>query len=255
MAYFGKSVPVESFLDDISREAEKSGFTVETLVEVADLPLLALSRRGPAGAPSVYLSAGIHGDEPAGSLALLELLETDLSEEVTWHICPMLNPGGAKTNSRNSPANVDLNRDYLALTQPEVKAHAKWLGTCDEFTLSICLHEDWEANGFYLYELNPHPERSVASEIVRAVEPVCPVDHSERIDGHAARNGVIIPNKKDLQRDDWPEALYLFTHHTGIGYTLETPSGFPLRTRVEAHVAGCLAAVRALLAHKAEGID
>lgn len=70
--------------------------------------------------------------------------------------------------------------------------------------------------------------------MIRAVEPFCPIDHTRKIDGHDALDGVIIPTKRDLRRQDWPEALYMFTHHNSLNYTLEAPSSFALHTRVEA---------------------
>lgn len=248
MTYFGKTVALEPTLDDISRAAKRSGFTVRTLCEIDGLPLLALSRGGPSGSKSVYLSAGIHGDEPAGPLAVLELLESDLSPEVNWHICPVLNPTGMKAGTRLNAAGVDLNRDYLALTQREVRSHVEWLGDQDLFDLALFLHEDWESSGFYIYELNPsRDEFSAALPMIRAVEPHCPIEHARSIDGHPVSNGIIIPVERDLRRKDWPEALYMFTHHNRLNYTLEAPSSFALHTRVEALRDAVQAGVEAVL--------
>lgn len=235
MPYLGKTVPVEQLLENLWRAAKRAGFSVHTLAEIGSLPLFSMSRCGPADARSVYLSAGIHGDEPAGPLAILELLENGLSPDVTWHICPVINPSGLKAGTRHNAAGVDLNRDYLALGQPEVQAHVRWLGDLGIFDLALFLHEDWESSGFYIYELNPAPERfSAARTMIEAVAPLCPIEHSRKIDGHDAFDGIITPTRHDLKRDDWPEALYLFTHHNRLNYTLEAPSAFGLRTRVEA---------------------
>jgi murein peptide amidase A len=247
MSYFGKTVAVEPALDDIRRAAKKSGFSIRILHETDGLPLLALSRFGSGAGKSVYLSAGIHGDEPAGPLAILELLEADLPQDITWHICPALNPSGLRAGTRANAAGADLNRDYLALSQPEVRAHVEWLSDQGIFDLALFLHEDWECNGFYLYELNPSPELfSAARPMLRAVESHCPIENGRRIDGHEAQNGVITPLSRDLRRKDWPEALYVFTHHTRLNYTLEAPSSFALHTRVEALQAAVLAGVGAL---------
>ena len=40
-------------------------------------------------------------------------------------------------------------------TRTETKAHKSWIESIPSFDISICVHEDWEAKGFYLYELNP----------------------------------------------------------------------------------------------------
>ncbi|HZP61719.1 MAG TPA: succinylglutamate desuccinylase, partial [Opitutaceae bacterium] len=48
-----------------------AGFRVEKFGEVAGFPLFSLTKRTPGPRPRIYLSAGIHGDEPAPPLALL----------------------------------------------------------------------------------------------------------------------------------------------------------------------------------------
>ncbi len=243
MSYLGKRIEVEPLLADLRRAAKESGFAVKTLAEIDGLPLLALERCGEMASPSIYLSAGIHGDEPAGPMAILELLANDLPREITWAICPLLNPVGLRAGTRENGAKVDLNRDYLALSQPETRAHVEWLSSRNDFDLALFLHEDWESNGFYVYELNPDAEGfSVARRMIAAVEKCCPVDLGARIDGHDAAGGVIIPQLDDLQRVDWPEAIYIFTHHNRLNYTLETPSAFALHTRVEALREAVLAA-------------
>jgi murein peptide amidase A len=235
MAYLGRTIVAEPLLDDLRRAAKSSGFSVTTLAEIEGLPLMAFERRGEPGGASVYLSAGIHGDEPGGPLAVLELLGNDLAREITWTICPLLNPVGFRLGTRANGAGVDLNRDYLNLTQAETRAHVEWLRGQDDFDLALFLHEDWEASGFYLYELNPTVDHfSLARPMIEAAEPFCPIEHAPKIDDHDASNGVIIPQQRDLRRRDWPEALYIFTHHNKLSYTLEAPSSFGLHTRVEA---------------------
>ncbi|MEI8343043.1 MAG: hypothetical protein WCH43_16080, partial [Verrucomicrobiota bacterium] len=71
--------------------AEAAGFTPTLLADLESGPLVAWER--PGSGPRVYLSAGIHGDEPAGPLALLELMrEGFFNSSVHWSLCPALNP-------------------------------------------------------------------------------------------------------------------------------------------------------------------
>ena len=51
-----------------------------------------------------------------------------------------------------------------------------------------------------------------------------------------ATAGVIRPQFNPSDRPQWPEALYLITHNSTLGYTMEAPSDFPLPTRVAALV-------------------
>jgi len=195
----------------------------------------------------VYLSTGIHGDEPAGPLAMLQLVEEDQWPlgAALW-ICPCLNPAGFALNRRENAQGVDLNRDYRHLNSEEVRAHVRWLERQPGFDLTLCLHEDWESHGFYVYELNPDDQPPLAEAIVEAAGKVCPVDCSPTIEERPAHNGIIRLRINPAERPQWPEALYLITHKTRLSCTLEAPSDFALGTRVAALVAAVRAALERL---------
>jgi len=98
------------------------------------------------------------------------------------------------------------------------------------------LHEDWEANGFYVYELNPAKRPQIAEPIVEAVRTMCPIETAELVDNWECKAGIIRPAVKPEDRPQWAEAIYLLATKTGQTYTLETPSDFPLPFRVRTHV-------------------
>lgn len=224
-----------------------AGFRVERFGEVHGFPLFALTKRTSGPRPRVYLSAGIHGDEPASPLALLEMIQSGVFDKrATWFLCPLLNPVGFTLLSRENADAFDLNRDYKDLRSAEIAAHVRWLRRQPNFDLALCLHEDWEANGYYVYELNPLNRPSLANDIVQAVRAVCPIDPSVMIDGREASGGIIRPVSDPLLRDAWPEAIYLRAHHTTLSYTLESPSAFPLAQRIAAHRTATEAALRRL---------
>jgi protein MpaA len=216
--------------------ARGHGFRVERYGEIRETPLLALTRRTRGPRPRIYLSAGIHGDEPAPPLALLELIERGLFDtRAIWFLCPLLNPAGFICRTRENADGIDLNRDYKALRSAEIQAHALWLQRQPNFDVTMCLHEDWEARGFYVYELNPGRRRSHARAMIEAVAAVCPIETATTIDGRAvAEPGILRPIDDPLLRDPWPESIYLRAHHTQLGYTVETPSSLPLRQRIDA---------------------
>lgn len=236
--------PVE-FAVRIEDAARAQGFRAERFGEAAGCPLFALTRRTPGPRPRVYLSAGIHGDEPAGPLALLELIEAGrFDDRAVWFLCPLLNPAGFIRRTRENAEGVDLNRDYKALRSHEIQGHARWLQRQPNFNLAICLHEDWEAGGFYVYELNPTGARSLARPMIEAVEKVCPIENAAVIDGRAIDEpGIIRPIDDPALRELWPESIYLRAHHTQLGYTIETPSALPLARRIAAHRAALDAAI------------
>ena len=215
--------------------AAAAGFKKEVFGSAGGCPLLALSKRSAGPKPRIYLSAGIHGDEPAAPLALLSMIESgDFDQRAVWILCPILNPVGLAAGARENAAGIDLNRDYRSPESPETKAHIAWLQSQPNFDLAICAHEDWESTGFYLYELNPDKRPSLAENMIKAASKACPIDMSTLIEGREAKGGIIRPSLIPAERDKWPEAIYLQVHHTRLSYTIESPSALPLETRVSA---------------------
>ena len=247
-AYHGETIDIRAVLDDAVAAAEQRGWMAEVFYQTAEFKWFALHRK-PVSSPElpasrIYISAGIHGDEPAGPLAALRLLkENRWPDNAVIFLLPCLNPAGFTQNQRENADGIDLNRDYRNSRTEAVRAHIGWLEQQPKFDFYLCLHEDWESHGFYLYEQNPDNKPSLAGSIIDAVQKVCPVDLSENIEGRAARGGVIRPNIQPHERPDWPEAFYLITRKSPQGYTLEAPSDFPLATRVNALVAAVNAAV------------
>jgi protein MpaA len=244
--YFGETINLTRFWRDIEQAARDHGWRSESFYQTAEFNFLAL-RRPPLAVGTgfrIYISTGIHGDEPAGPLAALRLLQENhwpANAEIILHPC--LNPTGFSLNRRDNGQGIDLNRDYLDLQSAEVRAHVAWLEKQPQFDLCLCLHEDWEAHGFYVYELNPDQNPSLAEAIVAAVARVCPLDLSSIIEGREAKGGIIRPNLDPHSRPQWPETFWLLTHKTRLSYTLEAPSDFPLPVRINALVNGVNAAL------------
>jgi len=243
--YRGETINIDEVLAGCLDAARRHGWEVDFFSPCA-LPVL---RRSVAQSPRhLYLSAGIHGDEPAGPLAIQRLLQLNpWPDPIEIWLFPCLNPTGFPLNTRENRERIDLNRDYLNPRTQEIQAHVAWLESGPFFDMTFCLHEDWEAHGFYLYELNPDRQPSLAERMVSDVRAVCPVDPSPTIDGRPAQNGIIRPEVNTAARPDWPEAFYLIEHKTRLSYTLEAPSGFPMERRVSALVAAVQSALRHLV--------
>lgn len=83
------------------------------------------------GATQVLMWSQMHGDEPTATMALFDifnfLLADDtynefrerLSQTLTIHFLPLLNPDGAEVYKRRNALGIDLNRDALRLQSPE----------------------------------------------------------------------------------------------------------------------------------------
>lgn len=237
-----------AFTARIQAAARAAGFRVESFAATSEWPLYALTKRTPGPRPRIYLSAGIHGDEPAPPLALLALIESGIMDQrATWFVCPLLNPAGFVRRSRENADGLDLNRDYKALRSLEIQAHARWLQRQPNFDLAICVHEDWEAKGYYLYEVNAARQPGLAAQMIAAAARACPIETATVIDGRpVAEPGIIRPNTDPALREDWPESIYLRAHHTQLGYTIESPSSLPLAHRIAAHQAAIETALAAV---------
>ena len=225
--------------------ARKAGFRVEPYGEIDGHTLSAYTKRTPGLRPRVYLSAGIHGDEPAPPYALLRLLETGVFDQrCNWFICPLINPVGFLQGTRENQSKIDLNRDYKDPISHETKTHVAWLKRQPNFDLIICVHEDWESLGFYLYELNPDNHPTLANAMLEGARSTCPIDSAAVIDGREiAEPGIIRPISDPLLRETWPEAIYLRHFHGTLVYTIETPSALPLEQRISTHCAVLKAAL------------
>ncbi len=244
--YLGETIDISVVLQDCMAA---QGWTILEEPVPGKPPLLVFFRGASAqGTPfRVYVSTGIHGDEPAGPLAMRRLLqENRWPSNLEIRLCPCLNRGGFVQNRRENPEGRDLNRDYRSLLADETKIHTQWLSRQPGFDLCLCLHEDWESDGFYVYELNPDNRPSLAETIVASVSEVCPVDTADLIEGRPAHGGIIRPSVDPRLRPDWPEAFYLLTHKTRLSYTLEAPSDYPLECRVAALAVGTKAALEAV---------
>jgi len=250
-----------SYARDVEESARAGGWTIRHLSPTASSTRPWLQRVAPArratstggGAPRVYLSAGIHGDEISGPLALLEMLrQPDFFAAFDATIFPMLNPDGLARGVRGNADDIDLNRDYRDSKSAEIISHIDALKTLGRFDAAMMLHEDFEGIGAYLYELNDALPPTLGGEIIAAMGRHVPIDPRPVIEEFPAHGGVL--SRKDIvairgpieDLPDWPEAIYLSVHHTQVSYTTETPSPFPLEQRVRAQIAAVGTLLKAL---------
>ncbi|MEO8388839.1 MAG: M14 family zinc carboxypeptidase [Polaromonas sp.] len=100
-----------------------------------------------AGKPTVLLVGQQHGDEPAGSEALLVIarelaqgLLLPALDRINVVIVPRANPDGAANDQRATTGGLDMNRDHLLLNTPEAQALAR-LARDYNPTLVVDAHE------------------------------------------------------------------------------------------------------------------
>lgn len=202
-------------------------------------PLIVVeSKQQHEDARSFYISAGIHGDEPAPVEGLIEWAEESLKNLSDWkiQIFPCLNPWGLERNIRYDEKGRDLNRCFdahkIQQIAEQIKVMKGW-----SFDLALTLHEDYDSRGFYLYEVSssrPYWGEQICDDLSTIMSP----DPRRLIDGRPARKGLIrrrIQPALLKELKGYPEAIILHLHHAKRTFTFETPSEDFLVRRVYIH--------------------
>jgi hypothetical protein len=162
---------------------------------------------GPRGGDTpirLGIFAGIHGDEPEGTHALvhfMKLLEAnpELAAGYYLSIYPVCNPTGFEDDTRFSRRGLDLNREFWkGSTEPEVRLLQAELES-RAFQGIISLHTDDTSTGFYGFVRGATLTQHLIEPALAAAELYLARDDRPVIDGFTARKGVI--------RDCYPGVL------------------------------------------------
>jgi hypothetical protein len=187
----------------------------------------------------LYLSAGIHGDEPAGTEGLYVWANKNwkILSKIQVVIYPCLNPWGLMANSRFTSNGKDLNRQWDKGEDASITEIMKRTSGA-QFSLAVNLHEDYDAHGIYLYEPPTGKKRDdLASQILDSGSEYIPIDSRKKIEGRWARGGIIRPAPSSLPKEGLPEAAFLQESRADRTFVFETPSELDLRVRIQAQVA------------------
>src|ERR1700722_12633262 len=151
-----------------------------------------------AGEPIIRLAifAGLHGDEPAGIHAVMDLLREleatpFLGRAYRIHIYPLCNPTGYEDGTRHARSGRDLNREFwrgslepeVALLERELLAH--------KFNGIISLHSDDTSDGLYGFVRGATLTEHLLKPALAAAEAALPVNQAAVIDGFHAIEGII----------------------------------------------------------------
>ncbi|MDD5262954.1 MAG: M14 family metallocarboxypeptidase [Methylacidiphilales bacterium] len=235
---------VRSLSSEFQALAADQKFVCHEYGNVNGHPLRAFTRQIP-DKPRIYFSSGIHGDEPAGVLALLQLLRDGFFDSrASWFICPLLNPTGLERGTRENADGIDLNREYRHPKTAEIRSHRAWIESQPPQHAALSLHEDWETTGFYLYEINTSTRPCIGPAVLEAVKHGMEIETKNILDGHpVSAPGYIYHPPESDERETWPEAIFHVKHCAVLSCTFETPSSQPLEQRVDAHITAVKAGV------------
>ncbi len=213
---------------------------------------LLVVERGADNAPAIALSSGMHGDEPAAPWALLSLV-TDrlLDDRFAYRIWPCINPTGYTAGTRANAEGRDVNRSFSrgGLT-PESRAIIT-ANRDRRFAMSIDLHEDFEADGFYGFESHApdgaplHARRAVAAieSAGLAIQDLAdiefdlgspPAARACQTIGHGTVSVDALEESKYFP-EGLPMSLFLVRRACLVGLTFESPMLRPWNERITMH--------------------
>lgn len=242
---FSKERDHETVVNAINNRAQGDGFIVQTLSSYPTINPVAIRVVNSECNPYVFLSGGVHGDEPAGVEALLKFLE-EAKQHTTFNflIIPCVNPVGYERNIREGSDFKDMNRNFYEGTpchdnQVIMKflAHAEY-----NYLFAMDLHEtrandkpneeyphsERHPESFYMFEVCDTKEKEIGQYITAEVSKVTPVCRWARVWGDTNINGVIAyPDAAHakLYGEAYTFERYMHDNYTRHSFTTETYSG------------------------------
>jgi len=248
----------DSLLGEIAQTTDTTGsLTTNTLATVTvagqEYPIVVVRYQGappmsgaphaPKTGPSVLITAGVHGNEPAGVEWARELVSI-LSREPGWtdglaiDIVPVVNPWGWVHDVRYNGEGRDINRDFSAFRTGEARSIRALLEE-HSYDLVIDHHEDGQATGVYIYQYGLRDDqwsRDVIEDL-RSRRYLIEQDISMII--LTTDDGLIDAPMWGLRYMKMTDQLsltnYVRLEGTRRVYTFETPTRLPMETRVAAH--------------------
>ncbi len=199
----------------------------------------------------VFIIARQHGGEASGTDAMVALIdhlaqtnrstELALLQRLTFAIVPIANPDGAVANQRRNAAGVDLNRDWVNISQPETKA-IEWA------------FRAWRPHAFIdLHELPAQSSKASFQE--NFVETIAEDPHFDAnmtqmcsyLTDQVRRYEIAYGHSLNLYYDDRNTNRTLAHRHFGMDYgvpsflfEVKTGPGRPLQRCVKFHIVGTL---------------
>ncbi len=234
--------------------------TVREVACVGAPRTLLLVETGDVRAPTISISAGVHGDEPAAPWALLNIVACGLLDpRFAYRIWPCTNPTGYEAGTRANTEGWDVNRSFSrgGLT-PEAKAIMT--ATRDrKFALSIDLHEDFEAEGSYCFE--PHSDaQSFSAAIIEALDDAgYPVQEilptfdlgydPDRHQVHSLQRGRVVTDIRAETKhfEGLPYSIYIARRAANRSLTFESPRKKSWHDRIGMHRVAVSATLAAAL--------
>ncbi|HEV2159477.1 M14 family metallocarboxypeptidase [Bradyrhizobium sp.] len=238
--------------------SQLKGCSVEQIARVdygdENWPILCIrSACWEAARPTMLISGGLHGDEPAGvhaALAFVVSAQREFDADLQFVVFPCLNPSGFDAGTLQTQSGANLNRLFgIGSAQPEVRAVEDWLRTqARRYRMTFDLHEvrpDYVGEGFteqnnprgaYLYETVSDGSDRIGRLMIDALPAGRPVCDWPTIYNDINEAGVVSypqGRRNEIYAQGTSLDAFLDRHYTGHAFTFETPTEWSLNDRVD----------------------
>lgn len=194
--------------------------------------------------PNILIAGGFHGDEPAGTLGLLEYLKNDIVQKVNISFIPIVNPTGYMLNTRKNIFKEDPNRHYcedidtVNITDKkkpskEGKILLKNLDDILKYSKDgfLTLHEDTDEKYFYIYVTDSLEDKDETTKLIydlrETMDKYFKTDNNKKIEGYKSEHGIIRYSFVGAFED------YLFLNGVKRVICTETPAEENLEDRIK----------------------
>ena len=251
------NIPVRSYEEDVIQRLNHisySGLRNVTLVgaEEQKYPLYSFDLSYSEDKPLVLITAGIHGDEPAGVYAVLRFLEekvNDYIDRYNFLIFPCLNPFGFIFDKRENIDGIDINRSFIENNSLVSSYIISRLPHYNQFLFALNLHEDNSSlevpgfscsdnpGGFFIYEYHSNGFTMAKQIISKLRDDGFEICDDMQIYDDKNDNGVVFSRSVD------GELEFFLERYTKNIITTETPTSWDLEQRVSTQLLSILASL------------
>jgi murein peptide amidase A len=234
----GGGVSIDTILSPlrVRKELEFAALTAGNGNTPTSLPRFTFVHGAASDVIRIGIFAGVHGDEPAGTFAVVRFLELltqnpSVAEGYLIHAYPVCNPTGFEDGTRHNRAGVDLNREFWR-DSPHVEVQIIERELREQhFQGLIQLHADDTSDGLYGFVRGHTLSENLLKPALAEAAKILPRNLSATIDGFAAKDGIIYDAYEGIlaappQIEPVPFELIL-----------ETPHHAPMDKQVDALVA------------------
>ncbi len=191
----------------------------------------------------VLLTGGMHGNEPAGTEALLQFIETmsanvaqDAHTEID--VIPLVNPWGWAHDTRFNQTGRDINRDFASFRSQEARLIRDFTRK-KKYDLISDHHEDPDGKGFYMYQYGMR-STALSRAIIRMQRAHgYPIEQDVTMVVLRTKDGLIDVPYAGLWYMSLTRQLsmsnYFRLYNARRVYTVETPTHLPMDDRLRMH--------------------